>query len=219
MVHPLVRDDKRPFDLSQMGDGVLCQDREAVGGDQFRNTVVDLRVHMVGTACKDDAVTVVFFHPLQCLLALFLHVQTGGQKLLPRLVGGRFHFLSGDLEILKEDLGQPLCQDLLVGKRHKRIEETDIFRPQLFHIVFDVFGVRGDDGAVKMVAGVRRLVALVRNAGIEDGLNALLDQPLDVAVSDLGRVAFRFTGDGFDSQLVYLPGGLRGKYRAELQLL
>ena len=124
-------------------------------------------------------------------------------------MGGFLHFIGGNLEIFVKDFDQPFRQHLFAGKRHEGIEEPDVFRPQLFHIVFDVFGVGGDDRTVKMVAGVRRLVALVRNAGVENGLDALLDQPFDMAVGDLGRVALRFAGDGFDAQLVYFPGGLR----------
>ena len=52
MVHPLVGYDKRPFRVSQMGDGVLRQYRNIEGGDQLRNAVIDLRVDMVGPACQ-----------------------------------------------------------------------------------------------------------------------------------------------------------------------
>ena len=217
MVHPLVSDHQRPFDLTQLGDGVFCQNRKSVGGDQFRDTVVDLRVHMVGTARQYDAAAVVFFHPLKCFLALFLHVPAGSKKLLPRLVSGFLHLIGRNLELFVKDFDQPLRQHLFVGKRHKRIEETNVFRIQLLHVVFDILGVGRDDRTVEMVAGVRRLIALVRNAGIKNRLNPLLDQPFDMAVGDLGRIAFRFAGDRFDSQLVYFPGGLRRKDRAELQ--
>ena len=60
MVHPLVCDNQRPLHMAQMGHGILCQNGKAVGSDQLRNAVVDLRIHMVGTSGQNDAVAVVF---------------------------------------------------------------------------------------------------------------------------------------------------------------
>lgn len=54
MVHPLVGYNQRTFRFCQMGDGILCQYCHIVGGDQLGNTVVDLRVYMIGTACQHD---------------------------------------------------------------------------------------------------------------------------------------------------------------------
>ena len=78
---------------------------------------------------------------------------------------------------------------------------------KLFHIVFYVFGIRCDDGAVEVVVCIRCLVALKRNAGIEDGLYAFLYQPAYMTMRKLCRIALRFAGDGFYSELVYLSGG------------
>ena len=61
VVHPLVKYDQRAFYLMQMGDGVLGQNGKSVGCDQFRNTVVDLRVNMIWTAGKYDTTAVVVF--------------------------------------------------------------------------------------------------------------------------------------------------------------
>ena len=58
MVHPLVRDNERALSIGQMGDGILGEDCKAVGGDELRNTMVDLRVYMVRTAGQHDAVAV-----------------------------------------------------------------------------------------------------------------------------------------------------------------
>ena len=40
-----------------------------------------------------------------------------------------------------------------------------------------------------------------------------------MAVNQLGRIAFRFTGDGFNAKLVKLSGGLRGEDHMIAQLL
>ena len=84
----------------------------------------------------------------------------------------------------------------------------DIVFCQLFHIVFDILCIGGDHGAVVMVACLRRFVPLIGNAGIENVLDALFDQPGNVAVNQLGRIALRLTGDGFDTQLIKLFGRL-----------
>ena len=60
-----------------MRDGVLCEDGEAVGGDELRDTVVDLRVDMVGTAREHDAAVPALLHPKKSLLSLSLCVLTG----------------------------------------------------------------------------------------------------------------------------------------------
>ena len=57
VVHPLVGNDERALCVSQVGDGILGKNRKTVGGDELRDTVVDLRVYMVRTAGQHDAVT------------------------------------------------------------------------------------------------------------------------------------------------------------------
>ena len=48
-------------------------------------------------------------------------------------------------------------------------------------------------------------------------MNPLVDQPLDMAVGQLCRVAFGFRGNGFHAQLVDLPVGEGGKHHPEAQ--
>ena len=48
---------------------------------------------------------------------------------------------------------------------------------QFLHVVFDIFRVGGDDGAVVVVPGPGHLIPLIRNAGIEDKWDALFDEP------------------------------------------
>ena len=70
-----------------------------------------------------------------------------------------------------------------------------------------------------MVACVRALIALIGDAGVEDELYALLDEPGHMSVYQLGRITLGFTGDGFDSQLIELPGGLGRQHHMVAQLL
>ena len=85
------------------------------------------------------------------------------------------------------------------------------------NIILDILRVGGNDRAVVMVVGILELVALIRNAGVEDVPDALIDQPLHMAVSQFGRVALGLAGDGFDSQLIYLLGRRRRKNHAKAQ--
>ena len=54
---------------------------------------------------------------------------------------------------------------------------------------------------------------------LEDELYALFDEPGHMSVHQLGRIAFGFAGDGFDSQLIELPGGLGRQHHMVAQLL
>ena len=69
-----------------------------------------------------------------------------------------------------------------------------------------------------MVDRIRELVAFVRDAWVEDKFHTVTDQPCDMSVSKLGRVAFGFTWDGFDTQLVDLTCGSRRKHHLVFQL-
>ena len=51
MIHPLIHNDQRAFHLMKVRNGVLSQYGNTIGIDQFRDTVVDLRVNMVWTSC------------------------------------------------------------------------------------------------------------------------------------------------------------------------
>ena len=50
MIHPLIHNDQWALYLMQMGNGIFRQHCNAVGIDQFRYTMIDLRVNMVWTA-------------------------------------------------------------------------------------------------------------------------------------------------------------------------
>ena len=40
-----------------------------------------------------------------------------------------------------------------------------------------------------MVVGIRELITLIRNAGVEDKVYSVVDEPLNVPMSKLGRIA------------------------------
>ena len=68
-----------------------------------------------------------------------------------------------------------------------------------------------------MVDCIRELVALVRDARIEDKLHTVTDQPCDMSVSKFCRIAFGLTWDGLDTQLIDLTCGSRRKHHLVFQ--
>ena len=74
----------------------------------------------------------------------------------------------------------------------------------LFYIVLNVFRIGSNDRAVVMIGGAFRFVAFIEQAGIEDEIHLLLDEPLNMSMGQLGRIAFRLAGDGLDAKFVDL---------------
>ena len=218
VVHPLVRHHQRPFHPSQVGYGVLGEYSESIGGNQLRYAVVNLRVHMVGPAGQDNPPFSMLLHPGQGFLPLFHQVVTGGGQLLPGGMGCHPDLGSRNLECSGKFLYKGIGENILIGKCHEGIHEMHVFLGQSLHVIFNVFRIGGDHGAVVVVAGVRAFIALIRDTGVEDELHALLDEPGYMSVHQLGRIALGFTGNGFDSQLIELPGGLGGQHYMVAQL-
>ena len=57
-----------------------------------------------------------------------------------------------------------------------------------------------------MVDRIAEFVPLIGNARVENVFHSLLQQPFHMAVGQLGRVALRFAGNGFNAQLIDFPG-------------
>ena len=72
---------------------------------------------------------------------------------------------------------QGLSQHLFVGKGHEWIHEMHLFFFQRLYVVLDIFRIGGDHGAVIVVACLRAFIALIGDAGVEDKLHALSDEP------------------------------------------
>ena len=215
MVHPLVVDPKRTFDLAEMGDGILCQYGDPVAVDQIRDSVMDLRVDVVGASCQNDTSSSCFFQIFQSFLAFFLHIFSHSREFLPCGVGRFLYFLGGNIF---KYFHQAVCKDRLGSEGKERIAEINGRISEFVHIVLDVLRIGGDNGAVIMIYRIREFVPLIGNAGIEDELHAFFDQPAYMAVGQLGRITFRFAGDGFNTQLVNLPGGGGREHHLVFQL-
>ena len=61
-----------------------------------------------------------------------------------------------------------------------------------------------------MISGVFDLLALVRDAGVEDKLHVVIHKPADVPVNELCGITLGFARDGLDTELINL---MRGKGR------
>ena len=225
-----------------MGDRILGQHCEIVARDQLRDTVVDLRIHVVRATCEHDAAVAGLLHPAEGLLALLLHILMRTLELCPGLMRRRADLLLGEIPLLKlladllegeladrtdrildavrvdEDLHELVRADLFVRQREERLHEEDGVVLQVLDVINDVLRIGGDHRAVVVIARIRRFVPLVRNARVPDELLAVLHQPLDVTVCDLRRVALGLGRDRLDAELVDLTCAGRGQDGPELQL-
>ena len=129
-------------------------------------------------------------------------------------MGGSF-YLGG--RNVREFFHKAVCKDLFGSKCQERVAESDGRIVKFVHIVLDVFRIGSNDRAVVVVDCIRELVALVRDARIEDKLHTVTDQPCDMSVSKFCRIAFGLTWDGLDTQLIDLTCGSRRKHHLVFQ--
>ncbi len=122
VIHPLVVDAERPLQFAEMGDGVLGQHRHPVGIDHLRDSVVDLRVDMIGSSGENDAVASGLFQIAERLFALPFDVPACLRLLLPR---GHCRVDHLDLRKVMENLHHAVAEDLLIGEGEEGIHETD----------------------------------------------------------------------------------------------
>ena len=93
MIHPLVIDTDGTFHRHQMGDRILCQNRNSVAVDQIRDAMMDFRVYMVRSAGQNNSSASGFIQIFQGLLAFFLNVFMYESHFLPGLMGCGFYLL------------------------------------------------------------------------------------------------------------------------------
>ena len=215
MVHPLVIDTDRTLNRYQMGNGILRENCHSIAVDQIRDTMVNLRVNMVRTACQNDTPAACLLQILKRLLTLFLNVLMYGSHFLPCLVSGFLHLRFRDI---RENLGQSFCNDLLRGQGQERIHKGNGRIVKLVHIVLDILCIRGNDGTVVMVDCIREFISLVRDTRVENEFHTIFDQPGHMSVGKLGRIALGFAWNGFNAQLINLSGGGRRKHYLIFQL-
>ncbi len=89
MVHPLIHDVQRMLRRKQVGDGIFRKYRDIVGIDQFRDSMVYLRINVVGASGKDDAPVTGFFQVCKRLFSLSADIVPARGKFFPCGMYGR----------------------------------------------------------------------------------------------------------------------------------
>ena len=84
------------------------------------------------------------------------------------------------------------------------VKEPDVLQRRDIRV--ERLGIIGDNRAVIVVVPLV-LVEVIGQAGVEDGVDPLLQQPFDMPVDQLRRVADGVGGDGIPAEVVGLPGG------------
>ena len=211
MVNPLVVDPEGALGGEIDGQAVLGEDGKVIGSNHFRDTVVDFGVNVIGSASQNDAPGVIFRHPLQRLLTLCPDVGLGALLFFPCLVDGSADFLPVDAPFFLTQSGQPVGGDFLAGEGEEGADVADFAVCDGFHVVFQILRVGDHDGAVVMILRAGGFLMLIEYAGMENGFDSLVDEPLDVTVGEFGGVALGFRGDGLHAQLVNFSVGHGGE--------
>ena len=200
----------------QLADRILGEHHHAQRADRLGNAVVDLGVDVVRTASQHDAAAVVFLHVRQGAQALLLHVVLEDLVLGVGGLDGLLRLLAGHVRP-RELLHDALDHQLVVGQVEVRPHVADALFAQFGHIGADDHRIVGHHRAVVVVVGVVDQVLLVAHARVENRLHALAEQPLDVAVHQLGRVADVLGGDRLDARFEQFMAGTPGDHDLEAQ--
>ena len=216
--HPLIHHPQGTLGRGVQGQTVLGEHIQAVGGDELRDAVVDLRVDVVGPSRQHHATLAAALHLRKAAAALGPDVLLGPTLLRPRGTGGGADFGGGDAPHVAAQLHQPILRRFLAGKGDEGPDIPHLSGGDGLHVVFQVLGVGHHHGAVIVILGVLRLLILIEHAGVEDGGDPMLHQPFYMAVGQLGGIALRLGGDGLHAHLVDGPGGEGGHHHPEAQL-
>ena len=112
MVHPLVIDTQGAFNRCQMRDRILCQYGNAVGVDQVRDTVMDLRINVVWPSGQHDAASSCLIQIAESLLTFPANIFPALGHFFPGGMGSVRYFCGGNVFKLFQ---QPLCDGILIG--------------------------------------------------------------------------------------------------------
>ena len=169
---------------------------------------------MVGTSCQHNAALSGFLQVLQDFFAFLLYILPGVVKLCPACGSRCPYFSRGQFP---EFLQQGFRHGIQVAEGHEGIAQFCLAAADFFHIVLDILGIGGDNGAVVMVICPIYLVSLIEQGGIEYKIHIFPNQPYHMSMCKLGGITFGFTGNGLDAKLVNLAGGTGGEQDAVAQ--
>ncbi len=174
--------------------------------------MVDFGIQVIWPAGKHDALPVVFLDPFQDLFPLDPDVPLALFVFPGSFFNCLSYFLLGDPMFL-EHQGQFPDQKIIIIVRKERMREYDTrFRENIIHIFADHFRIGGHDRAVVMIMGTLVFRPFIVDARIENPLDIMPDQPFDVPVDQLGRIACGIGADGFHAAFIDTLGGLRRKH-------
>ena len=218
MVDPLVHDTQRARGREVDGQAVLGKDRQSEGRDELGDAVVDLRVDVVRPPREHDAASAALLHLCEQARALGADVGLGALLLVPRGPRRGAHLALGNLPLVAAEPDEPVGGGFLAGEGDKRADIAHVPVRDGLDVVADVLRVRDDDGTVEVVLRARRLLMLIEHTGVEDRADALIHEPLDMPVRELGGIALGLGRDGLHAQLIDPAVGKRREHHAEAQL-
>ena len=199
VVHPLVGYNNRALHFREMGNGVLRQNCKIVGANQLRYTVVNFRIGVIRTTGKDDSSVSGLLHPHQGFFSLFLYISSRLKKLFPSKMGGISNFLFRKIPFLKlladffnrpvssrlhgilnllrvhKNLCELIREDFFVRKGEEGLHKENALLLEIFHIVFNVFRIGSNHGAVIVIASSGGLISFIGNTGVENEFLSLVD--------------------------------------------
>ena len=182
----------------QLADRILGKHDHTQRANRLGNAVIDFRIDVVRPPGEHDAAAIMLLHVRERAQAFLLYVMLEqlilGVCSLDRLLR-LLHRHVRPSEFFDDALGH----ELMVGQVEVGTHVADARFAQFGHVRADDDRIVRDDRAVVVVVGVGYEVLLVAHARVEDRLDTLVEQPLDMAVHEFGRVADIFGGDGFDA--------------------
>ena len=216
VISPLVDDTQGPVDLPEVRNRILREDRHPQGDRELRDAVVDLGVQVIGAAGKNHAEKAAALDVPQRFFSLSAHFRAEGCLLGQPGVHRVLHLGPGHAgpgKLLRQALLQ--APGVVEGKEGVCVADRAV--PDPVHVVQDHLGIRGHDGTVEMIPGARVLAPAVRQARVEDEGHSFLEEPADVPVHELARVADGLGRDCLHPRLVECPGGAGRKAHGESQ--
>ena len=109
MIHPLIHNDRRTIYVAEFGYTVFSQYGNTERGDQFRNTVIDLRIGVIWSTGEHDTVAAVFFHISEYFSSFGGHIITYMLHFFPSCSSRTADFLFGNAVFFREVFYQTFC--------------------------------------------------------------------------------------------------------------
>ena len=220
MIHPLVKNTKRPRQLCHRSHRILCQDHHIKRCDDLIDAVVDFRIQMIRSSRQNDGFFTMSSGISQRFLTLLMNIRLESGIFSTSHLDGFPNFITGDTICLKLHLVKlPLQLRVIIVRQERMTERHLIFMENIIHISCDHFRIRCHDRAVVVIRRITVFLAFIVDARVEDPVHILLSsQPFDMPVHQLCRIARRIGRNGLHAALIKFLAGFRRKNHPESQL-